>query len=186
MSTPDLISKARAIQLLILDVDGVLTDGKIWMTADGQEMKSFHIHDGLGIQLLQQAGIKVAIISGRHCPVVTRRMKALGVEHVYQGQSLKTKALNELMLLLQLPPQSIAYVGDDLVDLPVMTQVGLSIAVANAVTAVKQQAMWQTHHPGGHGAVREVCDFILSAHGRISPECHTKCDTPVLEDSVFK
>lgn len=162
--TPLISQKASKIKLLILDVDGVLTDGKIWMTADGKEAKSFHIHDGLGIKQLQAAGIKIAIISGRSCPIVSSRMKELGVEHVYQGQDSKTIVLEKLMRQLNLPSEAIAYVGDDLIDLPIMERVGFSVAVANAVIAVKQRADWQTMNVGGQGAVREVCDLILSSH----------------------
>ncbi|OGO92034.1 MAG: phenylphosphate carboxylase subunit delta [Coxiella sp. RIFCSPHIGHO2_12_FULL_44_14] len=154
--------KASRIRLLILDVDGVLTDGHLWMTEQGEYMKAFHIHDGLGIKRLQEAGITVAIISSRQSNIVTQRMQALGVKHIYQGVETKITALQALSTQLNISLESIAYVGDDEVDLPIMEQVGLSIAVANAVESVKKQADWQTIRPGGQGAVREVCDIILA------------------------
>jgi len=161
MSHVSIDQKFRRIKLLILDVDGVLTDGKIWLTPDGNEMKSFHAHDGMGIKNLQKTGIPVAVISSRNSSIVTKRMHELGVTHIYQGQTTKLSAFEELVSLLNIPKDAIAYVGDDLVDLPVMEQVGLSIAVANAVTSVKEQADWQTQTMGGHGAVREVCDRLI-------------------------
>ncbi len=153
--------KIQKIKLLILDVDGVLTDGKIWLTPDGAEMKSFHTHDGMGIKNLQNAGIPVAVISSRTSPIVTTRMQELGVKYIYQGQASKTAAFEALLSLLNLSKDAVAYVGDDLPDLPVMNQVGFSIAVANAVARVKQQSDWETQQTGGHGAVREVCDLLL-------------------------
>lgn len=161
MSHP--LTQAAKVKLLILDVDGVLTDGKIWFTPDGQEVKAFHIHDGMGITQLQQAGIPVAIITSRNSTIVTTRMRELGVNHVYQGQISKMAAFEQLLEKLDLTPEAVAYVGDDLADLPVMQRVGLSIAVANAVAPIKQQADWETEHHGGQGAVREVCDLILEA-----------------------
>lgn len=166
MSNDSITEKFRRIQLLILDVDGVLTDGKIWLTPDGSEMKSFHTHDGMGIKNLQNAGIPVAIISSRNSAIVTARMQELGVRHIYQGQTQKIVAFEELLSQLNISKDAVAYVGDDLPDLPVMKQVGLSIAVANAVTQVKQQSDWQTQQTGGHGAVREVCDMILHEQSR--------------------
>ena len=161
-----LLEKFRNIKLLILDVDGVLTDGKIWLTANGEEMKSFHTHDGLGIQSLQRAGILIAIISSRQSVIVEHRMQELGVTHVYQGQASKIAAFETLITKLRLPEDATAYVGDDLPDLPVMTKVGLSIAVNNAVAPVKACADWHTQRNGGEGAVREVCDMILASQNK--------------------
>ncbi len=155
---------ASAIKLLILDVDGVLTDGKISLDSHGGEIKNFHIHDGLGIKRIQKIGIIVAIISGRTSPIVTERFTDLGVHHIYQGQRDKTKALQALLTTLQLRPNDAAFVGDDLLDIPVMQQVGFSVAVPNAVAEVKKIAHWQTKKSGGEGAVREVCDLIFSMH----------------------
>lgn len=153
--------KAQYIKSLILDVDGVLTDGTILLTEDGQELKRFHTQDGLGIHALQQCGIVVAIISSRKSKAVDRRAKELGINHFFQGRASKIEVFQELLTQLQLPLSVIAYMGDDLSDLPIMKKVGLSIAPANAVALVKQQAHWTTQARGGCGAVREVCDFII-------------------------
>lgn len=160
-----IIEKAKLIKLLILDVDGVLTDGKLFFDYQGNEYKSFHARDGHGIKLLRQTGVEVAIISGRTSQSVSLRMKMLGIEHVYQGHENKRAAFNDVMEKMKLEPRQSAYVGDDLLDLPIMTRVGLSIAVNNANFAVKQRADWCTELPGGQGAVREVCDLIMQAQG---------------------
>ena len=149
------------IKCLILDVDGVLTDGSIWLNEQGQEFKQFYVQDGLGIQRLQRSGIPVAVISGRSSGSVTARMKELQVKYVYQGCFDKLQNFNLLIKELGIKPQEVAYMGDDLPDLPVMQLAGLSIAVANACPEVKAIAHWQTEKSGGHGAVREVCDRLL-------------------------
>jgi 3-deoxy-D-manno-octulosonate 8-phosphate phosphatase (KDO 8-P phosphatase) len=154
-------NKIKSIKLLILDVDGVLTDGTFYLSTDGVELKGFHTQDGLGIKQLQKAGITVAIISSRSSKAVDIRMEELGVTHVYQGIVSKLSAYNELVTKLQLTPDQIAYMGDDLPDLPVMEQVGISIAPANAVSVVKKQADWKTMRAGGQAAVREVSDMML-------------------------
>ncbi|MDD1627294.1 MAG: 3-deoxy-manno-octulosonate-8-phosphatase KdsC [Methylococcaceae bacterium] len=161
-----LIKKAQKLKLLILDVDGVLTDGKLFFDNQGNEYKSFHARDGHGIKLLRQTGVEVAVISGRKSNSVALRMKNLGIEHVYQGHEHKQSAFNEIIEKLGITPEQAAHVGDDLLDLPIMTRVGLAIAVADANFAVKQHADWCTTLPGGQGAVREVCDFIMQAQGR--------------------
>lgn len=153
------------IKLFILDVDGVLTDGTLWFSANGEELKRFHVHDGLGLQNLQRAGITVAIISGRVSLAVTRRMAELNITHVYQGCSEKEKAFNQLINKLGINPKETAYVGDDLPDITIMQKVGLGIAVANARPEVKAIAKWQSSLPGGMGAVREICDRLLSNMG---------------------
>jgi len=158
--------KAKKLKLLILDVDGVLTDGKLFFDHQGNEYKSFHARDGHGIKLLRQTGVEVAVISGRKSKSVALRMKNLGIEHVYQGHENKQAAFNEVIEKIGITSQQAAHVGDDLLDLPIMIRVGLSIAVADANFAVKQRADWCTTLPGGHGAVREVCDFIMQAQGR--------------------
>ncbi|MDD5267972.1 MAG: 3-deoxy-manno-octulosonate-8-phosphatase KdsC [Methylococcales bacterium] len=157
--------KAKKLKLLILDVDGVLTDGKLFFDHQGIEYKSFHARDGHGIKLLRQTGVEVAVISGRKSNSVALRMKNLGIEHVYQGHENKRAAFNEIIEKTGITPEQAAHVGDDLLDLPIMIRVGLSIAVADANFAVKQRADWCTALPGGHGAVREVCDFIMQAQG---------------------
>jgi len=157
----DITQQAKLIKCLICDVDGVLTNGQIHMTADGQEIKSFYVHDGLGLKRLAQRNITIAIISSRRSPAVDARMAELGIEHVYQGQNDKGIAFQELLNTLKISAENVAYMGDDLADLSVMTQVGLSIAVANAVSAVKATAHYITEKKGGEGAVREISDLIL-------------------------
>ena len=161
------ITKAKKIKLLILDVDGVLTDGKLLFDGQGREYKSFHARDGHGIKLLRQTGVEVAVISGRKSNSVTLRMKDLGIEYVYQGQEDKVMAFNEIIRSLSIQAEEAAHVGDDLLDLPIMRRVGLSIAVNDANFAVKEYADWCTSLSGGQGAVREVCDFIMQAQGNL-------------------
>ena len=164
-SLVSITEKAKKLKLLILDVDGVLTDGKLFFDNDGNEYKSFHARDGHGIKLLRQTGVEVAVISGRKSNSVALRMKSLGIEHVYQGHENKLTAFNEVLQKLNITPDQAAHMGDDLLDLPLMTRVGLSIAVADANFAVIERADWRTHLSGGNGAVREVCDFIMQAQG---------------------
>lgn len=164
-SLTSITEKVRKLKLLILDVDGVLSDGKLFFDNEGNEYKSFHARDGHGIKLLRQTGVEVAIISGRKSNSVALRMKSLGIEHVYQGHENKVSALNEVLKKLNLTPDQAAHMGDDLLDLPLMTRVGLSIAVADANFAVIERADWCTKLSGGEGAVREVCDFIMQSQG---------------------
>lgn len=159
------IEKIKQLKLLILDVDGVLTDGRLFFDQQGNEYKSFHARDGHGLKLLKQTGVEIAVISGRSSAMVALRMKNLGIEHVYQGHENKRMAFNEILQNLQLTPEQAAHVGDDLLDLPIMTQVGFAIAVQDANFAVKQYADWCTQTLGGKGAVREVCDLIMQVQG---------------------
>ena len=161
----EIIEKAKRLKLLILDVDGVLTDGRLFFDDQGKEYKCFHARDGHGIKLLRQTGVEVAVISGRQSNSVALRMKNLGVETVYQGHENKIAAFNEIIQKMSIEPAQIAHVGDDLLDLPIMTRVGLSIAVNDANNSVKEVADWCTQTPGGLGAVREICDFIMQAQG---------------------
>lgn len=158
---PDQIEKIKQLKLLILDVDGVLTDGRLFFDQQGNEYKCFHARDGHGLKLLKQTGVEIAVISGRSSASVALRMKNLGIEHVYQGHENKRMAFQEILQNLQLSPEQAAHVGDDLLDLPIMTQVGFAIAVQDANFAVKQYADWCTQTLGGQGAVREVCDLIM-------------------------
>jgi 3-deoxy-D-manno-octulosonate 8-phosphate phosphatase (KDO 8-P phosphatase) len=160
-----ILEKAKKLKLLILDVDGVLTDGRLFFDNEGTEYKCFHARDGHGIKLLRQTGVEVAVISGRNSNSVALRMKSLGIEHVYQGHENKRNAFAELLKTTGIKPEQAAHVGDDLLDLPIMTQVGLAIAVSDANFAVKERADWCTTLPGGQGAVREVCDLIMQAQG---------------------
>ena len=160
-----ILEKARKLKLLILDVDGVLTDGKLFFDNQGNEYKTFHAQDGHGIKLLRKTGVEVAVISGRKSTVVELRMKSLGINHVYQGYEDKRSAFAELIDNLGIMPEQAAHVGDDLLDLPIMRRAGLAIAVNDANDTVKQYADWCTTRPGGQGAVREVCDLIMQAQG---------------------
>ncbi|HUL18230.1 MAG TPA: HAD-IIIA family hydrolase [Steroidobacteraceae bacterium] len=152
----------RAIELLVLDVDGVLTDGRLYFGPRGEALKVFHVRDGFGIVQLRRAGLEVAVISGRRSRMVSARCRELGVRHLYQGVSDKLAALQRLLARLKLPPSACACVGDDLPDLPLMRGVALSFAVADAHPAVRRAADVITRLPGGHGAVREVCDRLLA------------------------
>lgn len=162
---PAQLDKIKQLKLLILDVDGVLTDGRLFFDEHGKEYKCFHARDGHGIKLLQQSGVEVAVISGRKSQSVAIRMQSLGVEHVYQGHENKRAAFAELLQNLNLQPEQVAHVGDDVLDLPIMLQAGFAVAVFDANFAVKQRADWCTQSPGGLGAVREVCDLIMQVQG---------------------
>jgi 3-deoxy-D-manno-octulosonate 8-phosphate phosphatase (KDO 8-P phosphatase) len=142
-----------------------LTDGRLFFDQHGNEYKCFHARDGHGLKLLRQSGVEVAVISGRNSNSVALRMQSLGIEHVYQGHENKRAAFKEILQILQLNPYQAAHVGDDLLDLPIMTQVGFAIAVHDANFAVKRYADWCTSTPGGGGAVREVCDLIMQVQG---------------------
>jgi 3-deoxy-D-manno-octulosonate 8-phosphate phosphatase (KDO 8-P phosphatase) len=150
------------IKLLILDVDGVLTDGKLYLSDDGIETKIFHVHDGFGLRLLLNNGINVAIISGRKSKATKKRLRELGIKHAYLGVSNKDKPFVELKKKLQIKNENIAYIGDDLPDLSVMQKAGFSIAVANAVEQIRKIADYTTKAKGGEGAVREACEMILN------------------------
>lgn len=158
-------AKIKRLKLLILDVDGVLTDGRLFFDDNGKEYKCFHARDGHGIKLLRQSGVEVAVISGRKSNSVTIRMQNLGVEHVYQGHENKRAAFSEILQTLQLTPDQVAHVGDDVLDLPILVQVGFAVAVQDANFAVKRHADWCTNVAGGMGAVREVCDLIMQVQG---------------------
>jgi len=167
MTTTEAQQRAQAIRLLLLDVDGVLSDGGIVYDSDGRESKRFHIHDGLGIKLLQQHGIQVGIITGRISPMVERRARELGIELLIQGREDKAAAMHEAIQQLSVTPDAVAYMGDDLPDLAAILQAGLGVAPANAVSIVRQHANLVTVATGGHGAVREVAEFILAAQGQL-------------------
>lgn len=157
------VDKAQSVQLLIVDIDGVLTDGGLHFDNRGEEYKTFNSLDGQGIHMLLDNGIEVAVITGRESAIVTHRMGDLGVTHIYQGNRDKRPAFQQLLKNTGLQPGQIAYVGDDLPDLVVMRQVGFAIAVDNAHAFVKQHCDWVTSRRGGRGAIREVTDFILQA-----------------------
>jgi 3-deoxy-D-manno-octulosonate 8-phosphate phosphatase (KDO 8-P phosphatase) len=166
----DLLARAAAVRLAVFDVDGTLTDGRLWYGEAGLETKAFHVHDGLGLKRLQANGVQVAIISARLSQPVALRAEELGIAHVYQGQADKRACLRDLLDALALAPAEVAFVGDDLPDLPPMHLAGLAVAVANAHPWVIEHAHWTTRRSGGDGAVREVCDLILHAQGKSEAE----------------
>ncbi len=159
----DILEKAATIRLVVFDVDGVLTDGSLFLGDDGQEYKAFHSRDGHGMKMLQASGVEIAIITGRTSQVVQHRMDNLGVRHVYQGQIDKLPAFERLLQKLEIAAEHVAYVGDDVVDLPVMRRSGLAIAVQDAHPLVKEHAHWCTPHGGGRGAARDTCELIMRA-----------------------
>lgn len=163
----DPIERARRVKLVIFDVDGVLTDGGLYLSDAGTEYKAFNSRDGHGMVMLRDSGVTLAVITGRQSEVVRLRMQSLGIKHVYQGQRDKLPAYEALRDKLALRDEEIAYVGDDVVDLPVLLRVGFAIAVADAHGLVLQRAHWATTARGGHGAAREVCEFVLAAHGKL-------------------
>lgn len=157
--------RAKVLKLLVLDVDGVLTDGKLYLSDSGEEIKAFNTLDGHGLKMLKASGVDVAIITGRKSRLVEMRAGNLGIAHLYQGVEDKLSAFRELIGKLGLQPQQVAFMGDDLVDLPAMRRAGLALTVPAAPTLVKQHAHYVSERSGGDGAVREVCELIMQAHG---------------------
>ncbi|APB67342.1 TPA: HAD family hydrolase [Pseudomonas aeruginosa] len=166
-SAAELPDRARRIRLAIFDVDGVLTDGKLYFLVDGSEFKTFNTLDGHGIKMLIASGVRTAIITGRDTPVVERRARNLGIQHLYQGREDKLAVLDELLGELGLGYEQVAYLGDDLPDLPVIRRVGLGMAVASADPFVRQHAHGVTAARGGEGAAREFCELIMRAQGTL-------------------
>jgi 3-deoxy-D-manno-octulosonate 8-phosphate phosphatase (KDO 8-P phosphatase) len=158
--------RAAAVRLLVLDVDGVLTDGRLYFGADGESMKVFDVRDGHGVRLLREAGIEVAILSGRSSPIVDRRAGELGIVRVIQGAADKGGALASLARELGIALEHCAYIGDDWPDLAALARAGFAAAVADAAPEVRRAAHWSSSAPGGRGAVRELAEFILHAQGR--------------------
>jgi 3-deoxy-D-manno-octulosonate 8-phosphate phosphatase (KDO 8-P phosphatase) len=154
------------IKLLLLDVDGVLTDGRIFYDNQGNELKGFDVKDGHGLKMLQRAGIKVGIITGRNSAVVSRRAQELGIDILYQGALRKLEPYLEILAEQNLLDEQVAYVGDDIVDLPVLVRVGFSATVADAVPDVFPYVDYVATRPGGRGAIREICDLLLRASGQ--------------------
>lgn len=162
------MSRLPDIRLVAFDVDGVFTDGRFYLADDGTETKAFHTQDGYGVRQLLQAGVAIAVISGRRSGAVEKRMAELGVQHVRLGCRNKVAALDEIAAELGISAADCAYVGDDMPDLAVLEHAGFSIAVANAVTQIQQRCDYVTTKAGGHGAVREVCELLLRARGEIA------------------
>jgi len=162
----ELRKRAKAIRLLVLDVDGVLTDGRLYFDNNGVETKAFNTRDGLGIKALQRSGIEVAVITGRESKIVSQRMSQLKIEHVYQGREDKLTAFNHLLEATGFTANEVCFAGDDWIDLPVLVRAGLAVTVADADEHVKQHVHWITQRKGGEGAVREICNLLLSAQGK--------------------
>jgi 3-deoxy-D-manno-octulosonate 8-phosphate phosphatase (KDO 8-P phosphatase) len=158
--------RAKPIRLLLLDVDGVLTDGRLYFGPAGEICKVFHVRDGHGIKMLQRGGIEVAFLSGRRSEPARHRARELGITRYYEGLRDKLAVLEELLAELNLTAAQVATVGDELVDLPLLSRAGLAVAVADAVPEVRAAAHWVTSLPGGRGAVRQVCDLLLQAQGQ--------------------
>jgi 3-deoxy-D-manno-octulosonate 8-phosphate phosphatase (KDO 8-P phosphatase) len=159
------LPKAKALKLFLLDVDGVLTDGTITYTHEGNEIKSFHTRDGLGIRLLMESGVEVGLITARESEAVNRRVQDLGLKYVFQKAKNKLKVFEQLLEELNLQPSEVGYMGDDWLDLPLLVRVGFGATVEDAVPEVLRVAHYVTKRKGGRGAVREVCDLILEAKG---------------------
>lgn len=157
--------KARRIKLLLLDVDGVLTDGKLYYSNSGEELKAFSTLDGHGIKLLQRTGVKVGVITGRTSDLVTKRARELGISFLIQGREDKWIALQEILATKAVQLDEIAFMGDDWPDLSVMCRIGLALTVQNAHFTVLERSHWQSQYRGGEGAVREACDLIMQAQG---------------------
>jgi 3-deoxy-D-manno-octulosonate 8-phosphate phosphatase (KDO 8-P phosphatase) len=155
--------RARQIELVIFDIDGVFTDGGLYRSDDGQESKRFHAMDGLGLRMLADAGITLAVITGRTSNVVEHRCAELQIEHLYQGQKDKLNAFENLCTQLQLAPEKVAYMGDDIIDMPPMRRAGLALTVPDACEEIARMAHWTSHRRGGNGAVRDACEFILKS-----------------------
>jgi 3-deoxy-D-manno-octulosonate 8-phosphate phosphatase (KDO 8-P phosphatase) len=158
--------RASRIKLLLMDCDGVLTDGRIWLFENGEEQKGFHTRDGLGIELWHRAGLKSGIISGRNSSAVERRARGLGMSFVVQGVTEKVQAFTETVIEAGVTNEEVAFIGDDLNDIPLMMRAGLGIAVADAAVEARDCAHYVTQLAGGYGAVREVIELILKAQGR--------------------
>ena len=162
----DALERAKKVELIIFDVDGVLTDGKIYMGENGELFKAFHCHDGFGMTATRKCGLKMAIITGRTSPCTANRAREIGIHSVKQGQMNKRGAYKELKAEFNLTDEQIAYVADDIIDLPVFVQVGFRAAVGDAAEEVKERAHFISDNLGGYGAVREVLEFILKAQGK--------------------
>lgn len=161
-----LAERASKIRLLVLDVDGVLTDGKLYFDHAGNELKAFNTRDGLGIKALQRVGIEIAVITGRKSAAVTTRMEQLAVQYVYQGREDKLSAFLDLLKKTGVEEHEVCFAGDDWIDIPVLLRAGLAVTVADAEDEVKNRSHWITSRNGGDGAVREICNLILEAQSK--------------------
>lgn len=166
----ELSQKTRRIRLAAFDVDGVLTDGRLYYSETGDAMKAFDVRDGMGMKLLQDAGIELAIITSRRAPSVLLRAKDLGIRHVQQGVADKRSGFDALLAELAIAPEEAAFMGDDLVDLPVFRHCGFAVTVADAPALLKRHADWVTRAKGGRGAVREFCEMLLHSRGELAAQ----------------
>jgi len=166
-SAPDALERARRIRLMIFDVDGVLTDGRLWYASDGTELKAFHSFDGLGVKLLSQNGVRCAILSGRESPAVAQRAEELGIEHVMQGVEDKRRGFRQILARVRLKAAAAGFMGDDLVDIPVLRRCGFACVPKEAPEHVRHNAHYIPLSAAGSGAVRDVCEFILKAQGKL-------------------
>jgi 3-deoxy-D-manno-octulosonate 8-phosphate phosphatase (KDO 8-P phosphatase) len=166
-------SRAKLIRLIAFDVDGVMTDGGLYYSDSGEEFKRFNSLDGHGLKMLRASGVEIAIITGRTSRCVEARAKNLGITHVFQGVEHKLETMVELLNKLKLPRDAAAYMGDDVVDLTVMRHVGLAISVPESPLLVRKHSHYVTQRGGGHGAVREACELIMSAQGTLDPQLAT-------------
>jgi 3-deoxy-D-manno-octulosonate 8-phosphate phosphatase (KDO 8-P phosphatase) len=166
-SAPDALDRARRIKLMVFDVDGVLTDGRLWYTSDGRELKSFHSFDGHGVKMLASSGVRCAILSGRKSPAVAARAKEIGIGLVRQGVARKREEFAKMIKRLRLEPSAAGYMGDDLVDVPVLRRCGFACSPREAPEQVRQCAHYICSAPAGGGAVRELCEFIMRAQGTL-------------------
>lgn len=163
----DLTEKAKRVKMLLMDVDGVLTDGKLYYTQEGEEIKVFNVRDGLGIKLIQKAGIKTGVISGRNSKPLINRLRELGVEEIYLGHNEKLPAFEEILKKNHLSYGEVAFIGDDYVDVPILRRVGFPIVVCDAPKVVKETALYITKAKGGEGAVREAIEYLLELRGEL-------------------
>ncbi len=164
-----LLERLVRIKLMVFDIDGVLTDGSLWYGDQGEIFKRFHAHDGHGLKMMLNSGIRVALMTGRTSKIVSLRAAELGVADVMQDVRDKGQALSELASRHFLSFQDVGFMGDDLIDIPALQKVGFAASVPDAPTYIAQAAHWVSNKPGGHGAVRECCDLILASQGKLSP-----------------
>jgi len=169
----EILERAKKIKLVVFDVDGVLTDGSLFYGDNGEEYKAFYAKDGLGMKLLMRTGVQIGIITARQSQLVKHRMDSLGIEHLYQGRLDKLNAFEDLIQKLNLSYEQTAFVGDDVVDLPVMNKVGFSVTVKDAHPLVLEQAHWQTPLNGGRGAARNVCELIMQSQNTLDEQLNS-------------